>query len=55
MGFPPKLTPDTFNKALRASEFLPKEDFKVRLHDGGGALMVAVMLSSLNADGATEK
>ena len=45
-----KLTPDIVDKSLRISEDFLKEDFKIKLYDQSGALMMALVLSPSETD-----
>ena len=52
---PLKLAPDTVDKGLRAYEIFPEEGFELWPCNRSGALVVALVLSPSEADGATEK
>ena len=54
-GNPPKFTPDTINKSLKASEVFPEESFKVRLRDESGAFMATFVLGLFNDNRAMKK
>ena len=52
---PPKLTPDAVNEGLRASKVLFEEGLELWLRDWSGAFVAALVLSSSEANGATEE
>ena len=55
LGVPSKLTPDIVNKGLRIPEVLSEEGFELWPRDQSGALVAALVLSSSEADTATEE
>ena len=55
LGVLSKLTPDTFNKGMRASEVLSEEEFELRQLNRNRNFIAALVLSLYEADRATEK
>lgn len=49
-----KFTPDVVDKGLVVPKVFLEEGFKVRLRNRSGAFMAALILSSSEADSATE-
>lgn len=55
LGLLLKLIPNIVNKGLRAFKVPMKKSFELRLHNRGGTLVSALVLSLFEANGAMEK